>query len=243
MSDIILEVQQINLERGGEPVLNDVSVSVRRGDSLVIIGPSGGGKSSLLRCLNRLESISAGRILLNGVDISQLPVLELRRRVGMVFQKAAAFEGTVAQNIAYGPALQGKTLTRDQILALMGQAALEPDLLDRPADELSGGQEQRLAIARALANQPDILLLDEATASLDPIATHKIETALRKLQIETGLTLIWVSHNIEQARRVADCVLMLEAGRVTRLDTSTALLDAVSGDAYTLAFAQGVEES
>lgn len=243
MSDIILEIQQISLQRGGEPVLTDVSVSVRRGDSLVIIGPSGGGKSSLLRCLNRLESISAGRILLNGVDIREMPVLELRRRVGMVFQKAAAFEGSVAKNIAYGPALQGKTLTRDQVLALMKQAALEPELIDRPADELSGGQEQRLAIARALANQPEILLLDEATASLDPIATYRIETALRKLQTEAGLTLIWVSHNIEQARRVADCVLLLEAGRVARLDTSAALLDAESGDAYTLAFARGTEES
>lgn len=243
MNSVILEIQHISLQRGGQPVLTDVSVSVRRGDSLVIIGPSGGGKSSLLRCLNQLESISAGRIFLNGVDISQMAVLELRRRVGMVFQKAAAFEGSVAKNIAYGPALEGKTLTRDQILALMHQAALEPDLIDRPADELSGGQEQRLAIARALANQPEILLLDEATASLDPIATHRIETALRTLQAETGLTLIWVSHNIEQARRVADCVLLLEAGRVARLDTSAALLDAESGDAYTLAFARGTEEA
>jgi putative ABC transport system ATP-binding protein len=160
----------------------------------------------------------------------------------MVFQKAAVFEGTVGDNIAYGPRLQGRTLSHEAILGFMRQAALEAELINRDADELSDGQEQRLAIARVLANQPEILLLDEATAALDPIATHRIEEALLRLRAEAGLTLIWVSHSIEQVRRVADRVLLLEAGRVARLDTVEKLLDVETGDVHTLAFVQGIEE-
>lgn len=242
MTDTILDIRAISLRRGDQDVLQDVSVGVRRGESLVIIGPSGSGKSSLLRCLNRLEDIHHGQILLGGTDIATLPVLELRRRVGMVFQKAAAFDGTVGDNIAYGPRLQGKTLTRDEILAIMQRAALEADLIDRNAHDLSGGQEQRLALGRALANQPDVLLLDEATSALDPVATHKIERALDTCRRENGLTLIWVSHSMEQAARVADRILLLEDGRVTRLADAADLLDKENGDARTLAFAHGIEE-
>jgi putative ABC transport system ATP-binding protein len=241
-AQLIFDLQQVNLSRSGEKVLTDVSFSLRQGESLVIIGPSGSGKSSLLRCLNRLEPIQSGRILFLEVDTRQLPTLELRRRIGMVFQKAAVFPGTVSDNIAYGPRLQGKTLSRSAVLDLMQQAALEPELIDRDAQELSGGQEQRLALARALANQPDVLLLDEATTALDPIATYKIEQALHNLRLKKGLTLIWVSHSIEQVRRVADRVLLLENGQVTRHDTVTALLDTEIGDTHTLAFANGIEE-
>lgn len=241
MNEIILDVQHISLLRGGVKVLLDVNVSVRRGESLVIIGPSGGGKSSLLRCLNRLETVESGRILFKGVDITAQSVLNLRRRAGMVFQKAAVFDGTVGDNIAYGPRLQGIVLSRHAILDLMQQAALEAELIDRDASELSGGQEQRLALARVLANQPEILLLDEATAALDPIATHKIEEALLRLRAEVAMTLIWVSHSIEQTRRVADRVMLLEGGRVMRLDTVEKLLDAKNGDVHTLAFAEGIE--
>ena len=243
MPDNIFDIRGVTLQRGGQFVLDDVSLRIERSASLMIIGPSGSGKSSLLRCLNRLETINSGQIMFAGTDIAVLPVLELRQRVGMVFQKAAVFPGTVADNIAYGPGLRGQTLARSEILDLMRQAALEADLIDRDARELSGGQEQRLAIARALANQPEVLLLDEATTALDPIATHKVEEILLRLRDERDMTLIWVSHNIEQTRRVADRVLLLESGRVVRHDTVAALLDADNGDSHTLAFARGIEET
>jgi len=241
MAGIVLEIKNITLKRSGKIVLDRVSLTIQRGEVLAIIGPSGGGKSSLLRSINRLQQIQSGQIMFDGEDIATLPVLDLRRRIGMVFQKTAVFEGSIADNIAYGPQLRGCRLTRDEIFALMSQAALEAELIDRDAQQLSGGQEQRLAVARALANQPQVLLLDEPTSALDPIATHKIEEALLNIREKHELTLIWVSHAVEQARRVADRVLLLEAGQVVRLGTTDELLNAESGDARALAFAQGIE--
>lgn len=239
MIGTMFDIQGITLERGNQVILSNVSLSVRQGEVLVIIGPSGSGKSSLLRCLNRLEAISAGSIYYNGQDIHQFPILELRRQVSMVFQKTAVFEGTVADNIAYGPRLRKETLHGDVIANLMQMVSLDDSLRDRDATELSGGQEQRLSIARALANQPDVLLLDEPTSALDPVAIHHLEDILLKLKAETGLTLIWVSHDVEQARRVADRVLMLAEGQVVRVDNVDVMLDPETGDPQVLAFARG----
>lgn len=238
----LIDIQSVGLRRGQQLVLEDITLTVNRHEVLVVIGPSGSGKSSLLRCINRLTALDSGTILVDGKDFRDLPILELRKKIGMVFQKSASFEGTVAENIAFGPQLQGTHLSKEQILNLMQQAALEPDLINRDAKTLSGGQEQRLAIARALANQPDVLLLDEPTSALDPIATHRIEEILLKLRDESGLTLIWVSHSIEQARRVADRVLFLQEGHIIRWDTTSALLDAEHGDSRVLAFASGDED-
>ncbi len=234
-----LSIRNLTLKRGGATVLRDVSVDVPEGELLVVIGPSGGGKSSLLRCLNRLNDIDSGSIHLDGQSIYDLPVTELRRKVGMMFQKTAAFEGSVADNIAYGARLQGQTLTREETLALMSQVSLEAELADKPAAELSGGQEQRLAIARALALNPSLLLLDEPTSSLDPIATSRVKDSLMQLRQQSDLTMIWVSHSIEQARRIGSRVLLLDGGRIIREDTVAAMLDPESGDKRALAFAEG----
>ena len=234
-----LSIRNLKLSRGGAPVLKDVSLDVPAGELLVVIGPSGSGKSSLLRCVNRLNEIDSGTIQLDGGSIYDLPVTELRREVGMMFQKTAAFEGTVADNIAFGARLQGEALSRQQILDLMAQASLETELADKPADSLSGGQEQRLAIARALALNPSLLLLDEPTSSLDPIATNHVEDSLMRLRRHSDLTMIWVSHSIEQARRIGSRVLLLDGGRVIREDTIAAMLDPDTGDSRALAFAEG----
>ena len=234
-----LSIHNLTLSRGGLTVLQDISFDVPAGELLVVIGPSGGGKSSLLRCINRLNDIDSGTIHLDSDSIYDMPVPELRRKVGMMFQKTAAFEGTVADNIAYGARLQGETLSRGDILGLMQQVSLEDSLVDKPADSLSGGQEQRLAIARALALNPSLLLLDEPTSSLDPIATNHVEDSLLRLRERTNLTMIWVSHSIEQARRVGSRVMLLDGGRVIREDTVGAMLDPVSGDRRALAFAEG----
>ncbi len=234
-----LSISNLSLKRGGATVLHDISLDVAAGELLVVIGPSGSGKSSLLRCVNRLNDIESGAIKLDGRSIYDMPVTELRRQVGMMFQKTAAFEGTVADNIAFGARAQGEALSRAAILELMAQASLDAELLDKPAAELSGGQEQRLAIARALAPSPSLLLLDEPTSSLDPIATSHVEDSLLRLRESTNLTMIWVSHAIEQARRVGSRVLLLDGGRVIREDTVGAMLDPEAGDKRALAFAEG----
>ncbi|MYD39675.1 MAG: phosphate ABC transporter ATP-binding protein, partial [Chloroflexi bacterium] len=236
-----LSIRQLRLRRGGKTVLRDISLKVPEGELLVVIGRSGSGKSSLLRCINRLNDIEAGAIRLDGRDITELSVTQLRRTVGMLFQKSTAFEGTVADNIGYGARLHGQNLSRAAILELMAQASLEAELVDEPAEKLSGGQEQRLAIARALALSPSLLLLDEPTSALDPIATKSVEAALLRLRSEANLTMIWVSHSIGQARRVGSRVLLLEEGRVLRVDSVDNMLNPETGDARALAFAGGDE--
>lgn len=239
MSDI--SIQNLTLTRSNQQILQDVSVNVADSDLLVIIGPSGSGKSSLLRCINRLDDIDSGEILLGGQSIYDMSVTDLRRRVGMMFQKTAAFDGTVADNIAFGASLIDEQLSRGRIQELMELASLEVELIDKPANELSGGQEQRLGIARALALNPSVLLLDEPTSALDPIATHNVEESLMKLRDQTDLTMIWVSHSIEQARRIGNRVLLLDEGQVVREDTVSAMLDPETGDKRALAFAEGDE--
>lgn len=234
-----LSIRNLSLKRGGATVLRNVSLEAPAGELLVVIGPSGSGKSSLLRCVNRLTDIDAGSIRLDGQSIYDLPVTELRRQVGMMFQKTAPFEGSVADNIAFGARLQGETLSRDQVIKLMAQVSLDAQLADKAAADLSGGQEQRLAIARALALNPTLLLLDEPTSSLDPIATSRVEDSLMQLRRQTNLTMIWVSHSIEQARRIGSRVLLLDEGRVIREDSLDAMLDPESGDKRALAFAEG----
>lgn len=234
-----LSISKLKLARDGKRVLRDIDLTVEARELLVVIGPSGSGKSSLLRCINRLNDIDAGSIHLDGQSVFNLPVSELRCRVGMIFQKTAAFEGSVADNIAFGMALQGRAISRGETLDLMRQVSLEEDLIGQPASTLSGGQEQRLAIARALALDPSLLLLDEPTSALDPIATGRVEESLLRLRQKTGLTMIWVSHSIEQARRIGSRVLLLDGGRVIREDTVDAMLDPVTGDKRALAFAEG----
>ena len=235
----IITVENLSLTRGDTPVLHEVSFDVHPGETLTIIGPSGAGKSSLLRCLNRLQEADAGTIRFHGQDVRALDVTDLRCRVGFVFQKTSVFPGTVADNINYGPALKSQTLPRERLRELVKMVALDDSMLDNDANELSGGQEQRMAIARALANQPEVLLLDEPTSALDPIATHQVEDTLHRLRHDLNLTLIWVSHAVEQARRVANRVLLLDAGRVLRIDTVEAVLDPQTGDRRALAFADG----
>ncbi|MCZ7536025.1 MAG: ATP-binding cassette domain-containing protein [Acidimicrobiia bacterium] len=149
----VIETRHLSLVRGGNEVLRDVSLAIEPGEIFILIGPSGSGKSSLLRCLNRLEEPAPGTVFLRGEDITAMPVITLRRRVGMVFQLPAMFPGTVADNIAYGPALRGEALSDARIAELLDMVMLSPALADRPATELSGGQVQRVAVARALANE------------------------------------------------------------------------------------------
>lgn len=200
-------------------LLKEVSLSVVGGRVHALLGPSGSGKSTLLYAFNRLREITRGSILLEGMDIRSIDVLDLRRRVGLVMQKAIFFPGTVGENILYGPKYGSKFTPnassplpdpRD-FLELVG---LEPDWIDRNPCTLSGGQQQRVSLARTLANSPEILLLDEPTSALDAQACSHLEELITRLCIDHQLTVIWVTHDLNQAKRMADDVTLLYQGEV-----------------------------
>jgi putative ABC transport system ATP-binding protein len=209
-----IRIENLKLLRNQQPVLNGVDMSIGAGEIICLLGPSGGGKSSLLRCINRLTEPPPAAVYLAGTDVTTIDVLDLRRRVGMVFQKVSLFPGTVAQNVTYGATIQSKSLTTKDITRLLALADLPPEFAGQDSLSLSGGEAQRVAIARALATEPAALLLDEPTSALDPAATRHVEETMLKLRQELGLTLLWVTHLPEQAQRIADRVYLLVNGQV-----------------------------
>ena len=192
-------------------ILSDVSLKVDRGELITIMGPSGAGKSTLLRLINRLVEADSGVILLDNTDIRSFDPKELRRRVGMVFQIPVTFKGSVRDNIAFGKKLWN---TDADIEALAAEAAIPLELMDADAANLSVGEKQRVCIARALANKPEALLLDEPTSALDKTSAEKVESLLLRLQSEYGLTMLWVTHDREQSRRVSRHNFVLEASKL-----------------------------
>ncbi|OPY27322.1 MAG: putative ABC transporter ATP-binding protein [Methanocella sp. PtaU1.Bin125] len=194
-------------------VLKGVDLTVYRGELITIMGPSGAGKSTLLRLINRLSEADSGVIRVNGRDVRDYDPRELRRRVGMVFQIPVVFKGSVRDNIAFGKRLWD---TGADVDALAGEAAIPRELMDEDAAHLSVGEKQRVCIARALANKPEVLLLDEPTSSLDRAAAEKVEQLLVRLQSEHGLTMLWVTHEQAQARRISGYNYVLEDGQLCR---------------------------
>ena len=219
------------------PILRDISLEFPAGQVTCLIGPSGSGKSTLLRCLNRLWEPPTGTVFLGGVDITSLDVLALRRKVGMLFQTPALFDGTVADNVAFGPALRGKSLSDERVGDLLEMAGLPRAMASKSSDELSGGEAQRAALARALANEPEVLLLDEPTSALDPAATRQVEESILHLRDTLGLTVVWVSHSVEQVMRVADTMALLANGRLQEAGDPAHLLS--SGHHLSKDFAAG----
>ncbi len=213
----IIEMRNVRKSLGGRPVLNGVNLSVSRGEKLVLVGPSGSGKSTLVRCINRLIDVDSGEVLFNGIPVNEMDPIELRRKVGMVFQLQVIFPGTVMENVAYG--LRLMKLPEDEIdrtvLESVRDAGLSSDFLEKDAEKLSGGEQQRVAIARALALDPKVLLLDEPTSALDPKAAAVVERTIEGLVKRRTLTAIWVTHGREQALRVADRIAVLKDGVLT----------------------------
>jgi putative ABC transport system ATP-binding protein len=200
--------EDVVVVRGGRRAVDGFTAEIPSGGITVVFGPSGSGKSTLLRLCNRLEVPSSGRVLLDGDDVARLDPLALRRRVGMVFQRPTPFPGTVRDNLlTASPAASEQRLET----ALM-RAALDATWLDRDAKALSGGEAQRVCVARTLVTDPDVLLLDEPTSALDEQATLVLETAVCELT-RHGISVIWVTHDAAQLRRVADRVVRMERGR------------------------------
>ncbi|XP_059291593.1 ABC transporter I family member 17-like [Lycium ferocissimum] len=201
----------------GVSILNNVNVDIPKGIIMGVIGPSGSGKSTFLRSLNRLWEPPSNTVFLDGQDICDLDVLTLRRKIGMLFQLPVLFEGTVADNVRYGPQLKGKKLIDNEVHKLLTLADLDSSFFNKSGGELSVGQAQRVALARTLANEPEVLLLDEPTSALDPISTQNIEDVLVKLKREQNMTIVMVSHSIKQIKRIADIVCLLVNGEIVEI--------------------------
>jgi putative ABC transport system ATP-binding protein len=196
-------------------LVQDANFEVCRGEVLAIAGPSGSGKTSLLRLLNRLDEPSTGTVFVEGADYRDIEPRELRRKLGMVTQRPYLFPGTVADNLRFGPAQRGQTLLPEAIEELLAQVALK-GYAERNVANLSGGEAQRVSVARTLANSPLVLLLDEPTSSLDEAAKLEVESTIRKVVHDQGLTCVMVTHDLAQAARMAGRALLLESGRIAR---------------------------
>ncbi len=203
----------------GVKALDNVTIEVNRGDIFGVIGLSGAGKSSLIRCVNRLEEVSGGEIIVNGKNISRMSKSELmktRKNMGMIFQSFNLFDRrTVFQNVAFPLEISGvdKLKIKKKVLDMISHVGLEDKAFSYPS-ELSGGQKQRVAIARALINNPDILLCDEPTSALDEKTSFDILDLLKRLQAELGLTILIITHDMSVVKKICNRVVVLERGRV-----------------------------
>ena len=206
---MLFELIEVSLIRGDRRVLDSLSATIPAG-ATAIVGPSGAGKSTLLRLLNRLADPDVGTIAFRGKPLSEYEPLALRREVSLVPQLPALLEGTVESNLAYAAGLAGKELDAGRCLRLAG---LDPDLAGRDVTKLSVGEQQRAMLARALAQEPAVLLLDEPTSALDHTTRDAIEATLAELRRELEISIVLVSHDPEQARRLGDWVVRLEQGR------------------------------
>lgn len=206
---MLFELDEVRYSRGGREVLRGLTARLPVGASC-LFGPSGSGKSTTLRLLDRLIDPDAGRVLYEGADVREREVLGLRREVVLVPQMPALVEGTVGDNVSYGPRLMGHSFDPIAPLKLAG---LDAGFADRPADQLSVGEQQRVMLARALALEPRVLLLDEPTAALDAKATAAVEGTLEQLRSTTKISIVLVTHSAAQARRLADWVVRIDDGR------------------------------
>src|SRR5713226_10714379 len=221
----MLETDHLSRVVSGKRLVDDITVRVQKGELVAVVGPSGSGKSSFLRLLNRLDEPTGGTVYFEGLDNRQIPPRELRRRVGIVTQRAFLFPGSVAENIAFGPRQRGEDLAVEEIDRLLLQVGL-PGFSDRNVANLSGGEAQRVSLARALANSPTVLLLDEPTSALDQEAKLGIELLIEKIMRQSQLTCVLVTHDVEQAARLADRVMILGAGRILRVGRAEEVLHA-----------------
>lgn len=208
-----------------------VSCEITKGSFVALVGASGSGKSTLLKMVNTLVEPSAGRVLFGGEDVTKLKPSTLRRRVGYVFQGIGLFPHMrVGENIAIGPRLAGETLPQERIAELLTLVELDPEMAGRMPDALSGGQRQRVGVARALAGDPELLLMDEPFGALDPITRDALGERVRELHEELGLTTVMVTHDMAEALLLADRVLVMDAGHLVADETPRSLLAGAGGE-------------
>ena len=216
--------------------VSGVSLAIARGEFVALVGASGSGKSTLLKTVNRLVEPTSGTVRFDGEPIANLPLAALRHRMGYVFQSIGLFPHmTVSENIAIGPRLVGEKLAARRVEKLLELVDLDPAMATRMPDELSGGQRQRVGVARALANEPQVLLMDEPFGALDPVTRDALGNRVRALHEKLGLTTVMVTHDMAEALLLADRVLVMEDGRIVADEAPQALLAGAGG-----AIAQGL---
>ncbi|TLS35391.1 phosphate ABC transporter ATP-binding protein [Pseudalkalibacillus caeni] len=207
-NEVILEGKNVGTER-----VHNMDFTVLKGQIVTIIGPSGSGKSTLINLLNRINDPLEGEILFHGKNVKEYPVPELRKKIGMVFQTANLFTGTVEENLKYGPEIWGEW-TPELGKELLRFVQLPEEFLSKDVEDISGGQQQRVSFARTLANDPEVLLMDEATSALDNRTEELVEEELLQLVKEKKITILMITHDLEQARRLGDQTFFIADGRI-----------------------------
>lgn len=221
----VLRTEHLGRAVQGKMLIEDATFELMAGEVLAIVGPSGSGKSSLLRLLNRLDEPNSGTVYLDRTDYRQISPRELRRKLGMVNQRPYLFSGTVEENLQFGPTQHGEILSQSAIEHLLERVGLK-GYASRNVANLSGGEAQRVSVARTLANSPLVLLLDEPTSALDDSSKLEVESLLLNIVHQQGLTCILVTHDTGQAIRLSQRALWLEAGRIARAGPTREVLHA-----------------
>lgn len=219
----MIRLEHVTKSFGRYKALDDVSIVVEEGEFLTVIGRSGCGKTTMLRMINGLQKPDSGKVYAAGEDVGEADLIRLRRKIGYVIQNKGLFPHmTVEKNIIYVPVISGqkdKRQNRKLAEELIGLVGLEREMLDRYPEELSGGQQQRVGIARALASRPKLLLMDEPFGALDEITKRAMQNELLALQKKLGMTVAFITHDIREAMKLGDRVLVMEQGKIAQCDT------------------------
>lgn len=219
----MIRLEHVTKSFGRYKALDDVSIVVEEGEFLTVIGRSGCGKTTMLRMINGLQKPDSGKVYAAGEDVGEADLIRLRRKIGYVIQNKGLFPHmTVEKNIIYVPVISGqkdKRQNRKLAEELIGLVGLEREMLDRYPEELSGGQQQRVGIARALASCPKLLLMDEPFGALDEITKRAMQNELLALQKKLGMTVVFITHDIREAMKLGDRVLVMEQGKIAQCDT------------------------
>ena len=226
----MIDLDHVSKHYGGKAAVDDLSLTISRGELFVLIGPSGSGKSTALKLINRLIESSAGTIRIDGEDIRKLAPEMLRRRIGYVFQSIGLFpHWTVERNISTVPELLGwtKSRMRERATELLTLLKLDPESFrGKYPHQLSGGEQQRVGVARALAAHPDILLMDEPFGALDPITRSTLQDEIARIHAESGTTIVFVTHDMDEALKLASRIAILAQGKLVQIGAPTELLSA-----------------
>jgi ABC-type methionine transport system ATPase subunit len=226
----LFRLRDVTQERGGTRILDGLTVDLPHTPITAIVGPSGAGKTSLLRLLNRLDDPVSGEVFFANRPLTDYPIAALRRRLGFVFQQPSMFEGTVADNLRTAVELGGRAALANapDVRGVLSAVGLLPEYLTRDAKALSGGEQQRVSLARALMTRPEILLLDEPTSALDPEIAVRLLATIKRLASDHGIPAIMVTHRLSEARQASTFTVMLEAGRLVEAGDTTRLFTSAS---------------